>query len=112
MSVTVLNDGEGGKIKMWTTRNEIVKFQHIKAQICPVCWEGFYNEQNKIYCCTKCADKVITTINKAVVKSEKINFNCDYCGKENERIRGHYKKTTRHFCNQVCNGNYRVGQPR
>jgi hypothetical protein len=37
-----------------------------------------------------------------------IKFNCDYCGKENERKPSAFNKTKNHFCNLECFGKYTI----
>lgn len=31
-----------------------------------------------------------------------IKYNCDFCGKENEKKQSHFKKNKRHYCSVIC----------
>lgn len=61
---------------------------------CPSCYRGFDTyHKDQIYCSKECAGKA---------QQNRVDCECEYCGKPFERIKSEYDKNKRHYCSKEC----------
>lgn len=65
-----------------------------KSRICPVCNKIYFSDKkDSKFCSCECA---------TISQQKRIKCNCDYCGKEFERIQSEIIKNEKHYCSNTC----------
>lgn len=78
---------------------QIVKKEELHDKI----WHGYY--------CSSCGKRLRTPnksgmCRKCWINSNRVEFNCDECGKLKKTKRVLYYRFKLHFCNKICQGRY------
>lgn len=63
-------------------------------KICPICKESYKTTKKNQICCSKYC--------RGIQDRNRVEFNCDICGKIFSKIRAEYLKTTNHYCSREC----------
>lgn len=72
-------------------RNEHSIVLHKKCASCHKEFDTYHKDQ--IYCSKECAGKA---------QQNRVDCECEYCGKPFERIKSEYDKNKRHYCSKEC----------